>query len=61
MENKCPKCGEPIYYYNDSTIEEVGDTLWVNYWCHCFSCRKYWRYVEEFTLKDAWIETEEED
>lgn len=61
MENKCPKCGESLYYCDDSTIEEDGDTLWVNYWCRCPSCGKYWKYVEEFTLKDAWIETEEED
>lgn len=61
MENKCPKCGEPFYYCDDSTVEEDGDTLWVNYWCRCPSCGKCWKYVEEFTLKDAWIETEEED
>ena len=61
MENKCPKCKEPAYYCDDSTIEEDGDTLWVNYWCRCPSCGKCWRYVERFTLKDAWIETEEED
>lgn len=61
MENKCPKCREPVYYYNDSNIEQDGDILWVNYWYRCSSCGKHWRYVEEFTLKDAWIETEEED
>lgn len=61
MENKCPKCGEDNYYRDDTTMEEDGNTLWVNYWCKCSFCMKRWRYVEEFTIKDAWIETEEED
>lgn len=61
MENKCPKCGENYYYCDDNDIEQNGDTLWVTYWCICNSCGQRWRYVEEFTLKDAWIETEEED
>ena len=61
MENKCPKCGEDYYYCDDNDIEQDGDTLWVTYWCICNSCGKRWRYVEEFTLKDAWIETEKED
>lgn len=61
MENKCPKCGEFVYYCEDNTIEPDGDILWVNSWCRCYSCGKCWRYVEEFTLKHAWIETEEED
>ena len=61
MENKCPKCGTYCYYCDDSTIEEDGSTLWVTYWCRCRSCSQHWRYVEEFTLKDAWIEPEEED
>ena len=26
MENRCPKCGESLYYCDDSTIEEDGDT-----------------------------------
>lgn len=61
MENKCPKCGEDRYYCDDSSIEQDGDTLWVDYWCRCRSCNQHWKYVEEFTLKDAWIETEKED
>ena len=61
MENKCPKCGESLYQCDDSSIEEGGDTLLVNYWCRCPSCGECWKYVEECTLKDAWIETEEED
>lgn len=61
MENKCPKCGEDYYYRDDNDIEQNGDTLWVTYWCICNSCGQRWKYVEEFTLKDVWIETEEED
>ena len=61
MENKCPKCGEDYYYRDDTGIEQDGDTLWVDHWCRCSSCGQHWRYVEEFTLKDAWIETEEKD
>ena len=61
MENKCPKCGEDNYYYEEEGIEQDGDTLWVDRWCRCCSCRQRWRYTEEFTLKDAWIEPEEED
>ena len=61
MENKCPKCGEYYYYCDDNDIEQDSDTLWVTYWCICNSCGQHWKYVEEFTLKDAWIETEEED
>ena len=61
MENKCPKCGEYSHYcYNDS-IEQDGDTIWIDHWCRCSSCGQHWTYVEEFTLKDAWVETEEED
>lgn len=61
MENKCPKCGEYSYYCDDNDIEQDGDTLWVTYWCICNSCGQRWKYVEVFTLKDAWIETEKED
>lgn len=62
MENKCPKCGEDFNYCNDDyTIDQDGDTLCVNYWCHCKSCGEHWRYVEKFTLDIAWIETNEED
>ena len=61
MENKCPKCGEYSHYCDDNNIEQDGDTLWIDHWCRYPSCGKCWRYVEEFTLKDAWIETEEED
>lgn len=61
MENKCPKCGEDYYYCDDNSIEQDGDTLRVTYWCICNSCGQHWRYVEVFTLKDAWIETEKED
>ena len=50
MENKCPKCGEDRYYCDDSSIEQDGDTLWVNYWCRCPACGECLRYVEEFTL-----------
>ena len=61
MENRCPKCEEDYYYCDDNDIEQNGDTLWVTYWCICNSCGQRWKYVEEFTLKDAWVETEEED
>ena len=61
MENKCPKCGEDNYYYEEEGIEQDGDTLWVDRWCRCYSCGQHWKYTEEFTLKDAWIKTEEED
>ncbi len=61
MENKCPKCGEDNYYCDGNDIEHDGDTLWITYWYKCGSCNQYWKYVEEFTLKDAWEETEEED
>ena len=60
MENKCPKCEEFVYYCEDSTIEQDGDTLWVDYWCRCCSCGHSWRYIERFTLDTAWIETEED-
>ena len=60
MENKCPKCGEFVYYCEDSTIEQDGDTLWVDYWCRCCSCGHSWRYIERFTLDTAWIETKED-
>ena len=59
MENKCPKCGEFVYYCENSTIEQDGDTLWVDYWCRCCSCGHSWRYIERFTLDVAWIDTEE--
>ena len=59
MENKCPKCGEFVYYCEDSTIEQDGDTLWIDYWCKCCSCGHSWRYIERFTLDAAWIDTEE--
>ena len=61
MENKCPKCREDSYYCDGSSNEQDGDTLWGHYWCRFPSCGKCWRYVEEFILKDAWIEAEEED
>ena len=61
MENKCPKCGEYSHYCYNDNIEQNGDTLWVDYWCRCYSCGHHWKYVEEFTLNDAWIETEGED
>ena len=61
MENKCPKCGEDNYNYGNDSIEQDGDTLLIDHWCRCSSCGQSWKYVEEFTLKDAWIETEEED
>ena len=61
MENKCPKCGEDYYYCDDNDIEQNGDTLWVTYWCICNSCGQRWKYTEEFTLKDAWVDTEEEN
>lgn len=60
MENKCPRCGEFAYYCDDSTIEEDGDTLWVNYWCRCSLCKKRWLYTAKFTLDTAWIGVEEE-
>lgn len=61
MENKCPKCGEYADYCDDYTIDQDGDTLFVNYWCRCKSCGEHWRYVEKFTLDTAWVETNEED
>ena len=61
MENKCPKCGEDNYYYDDGNIEQDGDTLWVDHWCRCCSCGQRWKYTERFTLDTAWVETEEED
>lgn len=61
MENKCPKCGEYVDYCDDYTIDQDGDTLFVNYWCRCKSCGEHWRYVERFTFDIAWIETNEED
>ena len=61
MENKCPKCGEDSYYYYNDEMEQGGDILWVDHWCRCSSCGQHWKYVERFTLKDAWIETEEKD
>ena len=61
MENKCPKCGEFTYYCEDSTIEQDGDILWVDYWCRCCSCGQSWKYTERFILDTAWIDTEEED
>ena len=60
MENKCPKCGEDTYYYEDGDTEQDGDTLWKTYWCRCRSCGKHWQYIERFTLEAAWIETNEE-
>ena len=59
MENRCPKCKEFTYYCEDSTIEQDGDTLWVDYWCRCCSCGHSSRYIERFTLDAAWIDTEE--
>lgn len=41
MENKCPKCGEFTYYCEDSTIEQDGDTLWIDHWCRCCSCGQH--------------------
>lgn len=61
MENKCPKCGEDNYYYEEEGIEQDGDTFWVDHWCRCSSCGQRWRYIEKFTFDTAWIETEEED
>ena len=61
MENKCPKCGEYSHYCYNDNIEQDSDSLWIDHWCRCSSCGQHWTYVEEFTLKDAWIETEEED
>ena len=61
MENKCPKCGEYSHYCYNDNIEQDGDSLWIDHWCRCSSGGQHWKYVEEFTLKDAWIETEEED
>ena len=61
MENKCPKCGEDNYYYEEEGIEQDGDTLWVDRWCRCYSCGQHWKYTEEYHFCDAWIDTEEED
>nr|DAJ34618.1 MAG TPA: alpha-aminoadipate carrier protein [Caudoviricetes sp.] len=61
MENKCPKCGEDSYYCDDGSIEQDGDTLWIDRWCRCCSCGQRWKYTERFTLDIAWIETEEEE
>ena len=61
MENKCPKCGEDNYYYEEEGIEQDGDTLWVGHWCRCGSCGQRWKYTERFALDIAWIETEEEE
>lgn len=30
MENRCPKCREDTEYTYENTIEQDGDTLWVN-------------------------------
>lgn len=56
MDNRCPKCGEYSHYCDDNNIEQDGDTLWITYWCRCGSCSQHWKYIEEFTLKDAWVE-----
>lgn len=61
MENKCPKCGEVNDYRDNTSIEQDGNTLWIDHWCRCSSCGQHWKYVEKFTLKDTWIEIEEED
>lgn len=61
MENKCPKCGEDNYYYEEEGIEQDGDALWVDHWCRCSSCGQRWKYTEKFIFETAWIETEEED
>lgn len=61
MENKCPKCGESSEYTFENTIEQDGDTLFVNYWCRCKSCGKHWVYTERFKLDMAWINYDEED
>lgn len=53
MENKCPKCGEDNYYCDDGSIEQDGDTLWVDHWCRCCSCGQRWKYTERFTLDTA--------